>query len=127
MIRYPILIFAGLLSAPLLEIASIIWMQIMPQSADLTANYFPTVVLPVALLLHFIMALVLWKAFEPAPKSGGATYLGCHVVTQIIMLNYFHNPAADIAMFVLMLLISGGLVLFVFNRYFWCPQCAGSV
>lgn len=127
MIRYPILILAGLLSAPLMEFASMAWMKIMPQSADLTANYFPAVVLPVALLLHFVVALALWKAFEPAPKSGGAVYLGCHVVAQALLLNSFHNPMADIAMFVLMLLISGTLVLFIFNRYFWCPQCAGPV
>lgn len=127
MIRYPILIFAGLLSAPLMEIISMIWMQIMPLTADLTANYFATVVLPVALLLHFLMALALWKAFEPAPRSGGVTYLGCHVAAQVAMLSYFHNPVADIALFALMLMISGGLMLFVFNRYFWCPLCAGPI
>ena len=103
-----------------------VWMQIMPTSADLTANYFAVVVLPTALFLHFVMALLLWKAFEPAPRSGGAVYLGCHIVTQALMLNYFQNPAADIAMFVLTLLISGSLMLFVFNRYFWCPHCAAS-
>ena len=127
MIRYPVLVLAGVLSAPLLEIIGMIWMQIMPMSADLTANYFATVVLPAALFLHFVMALVLWKAFEPAPKSGGAVYLGCHIATQAVMLNFFHNPPADIAMFALMLLLSGGLMLFVFNRYFWCPQCAGPI
>ncbi len=127
MIRYPVLVLAGVLSAPLLEIVGMLWMQIMPLSADLTANYFAGVVLPAALFLHFVMALVLWKAFEPAPKKGGATYLSCHIITQAVMLNFFHNPVADIAMILLMVLVSGSLMLFVFNRYFWCPQCAGPI
>lgn len=127
MIRYPVLILMGALSAPLTEVLSMVWLQILPTGVDLTANYFTAVLLPVALLLHFAMALVLWKAFEPAPIRGGVAYLSAHLITQGLMLNMFLNPAADIAAFLAVLLASGSLVIFVFNRYFWCPQCAGPV
>lgn len=127
MIRYPVLILMGALSAPLMEVLSMLWMQILPASADLTANYFTAVVLPVALCLHFVMALVLWKAFEPAPLTGGAVYLGTHLLVQGIMLNAFFNPPLDILIFLAVLLTSGSLMIFVFNRYFWCPRCAGAV
>ncbi len=127
MIRYPVLILMGVLSAPLTEILSMAWLQLLPGTADLTANYFTAVVLPVVLFVHFVMALVLWKAFEPAPISGGAAYLGAHLISQGLLLNMFFNPPADIAAFLALVLASGCLMIFVFNRYFWCPHCAGSV
>ncbi len=127
MIRYAVLLVMGVLSAPLMEVLSMLWLQILPASADLTASYFTAVVLPVALFLHFAMALILWKAFEPAPVRGGAVYLSAHLITQGLLLNLFHNPAADIAAFLAVLLASGCLMIFVFNRYFWCPHCAGPV
>ena len=127
MIRFPILILMGVLSAPLADLLSIVWLQILPSSVDLTASYFTAVVLPVVLLLHFSMALILWKAFEPAPIPGGAAYLGAHLVSQGLMLNMFFNPPADIAAYLAIVLASGCLMIFVFNRYFWCPQCAGPV
>jgi hypothetical protein len=73
------------------------------------------------------MALVGWKAFEPDPKVGGAVYLGTHLLAQTALLATLGNPVSDIAMSVLVLLVSGSLVLFVFNRYFWCPQCLGPI
>ncbi len=127
MIRYPVLILMGVLSAPLMEVLSMLWLQLLPTNADATANYFTAVVLPVALTLHFAMALILWKAFEPAPIPGGAAYLSAHVITQGIMLTLFHNPLADIVAFLGVLLASGCLMIFVFDRYFWCPKCAGPV
>ena len=127
MTRYAILILMGVLSAPLMEVLSMLWLQILPANADLTGSYFTAVVLPMALLLHFAMALILWKAFEPAPIKGGAVYLGTHLIAQGLMLNTFFNPPADILAFLAVLLASGCLMVFVFNRYFWCPQCAGPV
>jgi hypothetical protein len=126
-IRYALLILMGVLSAPLMELLSMLWLKLMPTSADLTANYFTAVALPVALFLHFAMALILWKAFEPAPIPSGAAYLTAHLIAQGILLKVFFNPAADIAAFLAVLLASGCLMIFVFNRYFWCPQCAGPV
>ena len=80
MIRFPVLILAGLLSMPLMEVFSMLWFRVAPANLDLTANYFLMVVLPAALVLHFLMALLLWKAFEPSPKTGGAVYLACDPV-----------------------------------------------
>ena len=95
----------------------------MPLDMDLTASYFSMVVLPVALILHFLMALLFWKAFEPRPTTGGAAYLLTHIAAQGIMLTLLGNPFMDVARYLLMLAISGSLILFVFNRYFWCPKC----
>lgn len=124
MIRFPVLLLAGLLSAPLMDLGSVAWMQMMPPSIDLTANYFAMVVLPVALILHFAVALICWKAFEPSPLAGSVVYLGTHLVAQALMLNLLLNPLADILVYDLILLGTGSTILFVFNRYFWCPACA---
>lgn len=127
MIRIPLLILAGLLSAPLMEIAGFFWMRAVPAEIDLTANYFTMIVLPMALLVHFAICLIFWKAFEPTPRIGGVVYVGTHVVTQGGLLTVLGNPLADVGLYCLMLLISGGLTQFVFDRYFWCPQCAGPI
>ena len=127
MLRNLLLILAGLLSAPLMEVGSVVWMRILPGAMDLTASYFAMVVLPVALVLHFLSALLLWKAFEPAPKKGGTIYLTTHIVTQATVLSLSGNPVMDVLSFCVVLLLSGSLMLFVFNRYFWCPQCTGPV
>lgn len=124
MIRFPVLILAGLISAPLMDLGSVAWMQTMPAALDLTANYFLMVVLPVALILHFAMAVLLWKAFEPSPGPSSAAYLGAHATAQAVLLNVLLNPIQDILVYLLVILASGSLVLFVFNRYFWCAACA---
>lgn len=124
MIRYPLLIIAGLLSAVLMDLLSVVWMQAAPARLDLTAHYFLMVVLPVALVLYFTVAVVFWKAFEPSPLIGSVVYLGTHLAAQALMLNYFYNPIADIVVYEVILLAAGSTVLFVFNRYFWCPACA---
>lgn len=127
MVRIPMLILAGVLSAPLMEIAGYVWLQVVPLEMDLTAHYFSMVVLPMALLVHFLICLTFWKAFEPTPRLGAAVYVGTHVVAQATLLSLLENPLADIGMYCLMLLVSGSLTQFVFNRYFWCPQCAGPI
>jgi len=124
MIRFPVLILAGILSAPLMDLGSVAWMRILPAGFDLTANYFLMVVLPVALVLHFAVALLLWKAFEPSPGVSGIVYVGTHLTAQAVMLTLFLNPIHDILIYLLVILASGTVVLFVFNRYFWCPTCA---
>ena len=40
------------------------------------------------------------------------------------MLSLFGNPLGDIALCVVTSFACGAAVLFVFNRYFWCPACA---
>jgi hypothetical protein len=124
-VRIPILILAGLLSVPLMEIAGILWMRAAPLNIDLTANYFAMVVLPMALLVHFLACLALWKIFEPSPKVGGVTYVGTHVVAQSAALTLMGNPPMDVLVYCIILLFSGSLTQFVFHRYFWCPHCAG--
>jgi len=126
-IRIPLLVLAGLICAPLMEFGTMFWFEALPASMDLTGNYFLMVVLPVALVLHFLMALVLWKVFEPAPRQGTALFLSAHVVAQALLLNQFNNPPTDILIYCLVLIASGSAVLFVFNRYFWCQECMGLV
>jgi hypothetical protein len=124
-VRIPILILAGFVSVPLMEIAGFLWMRAAPAGIDLTANYFAMVVLPMALLVHFLACLALWKIFEPSPKVGGATYVATHVVAQASALTLMGNPPMDVLTYCSMLLVSGGVTQFVFHRYFWCPACAG--
>ena len=122
-IRIPLLLAVGLICAPLMEFGTLFWFEALPAGMDLTGNYFLMVVLPVALVLHFVVALALWKVFEPAPRQGAAIFLATHVVAQALLLNQFNNPVGDILSYCLVLMVTGGGVLFVFNRYFWCPEC----
>ena len=66
-VRAGLVILAGLLSAPLTDALSVLWMNLAPADLDLTGSYFLSVVLPAVLFLHLVMACVFWKAFEPEP------------------------------------------------------------
>ncbi len=124
MVRILLVVLAGIASTPLMEVLAVLWMRTLPADIDLTANYFLSVVLPMALVLHFAMALLLWKVFEPSPRRNPAIYLSSHILAQATMLTVLGNPLADVVFFCITLLGSGTLVMTVFNRYFWCPTCA---
>ena len=123
-VRAGLVILAGLLSAPLTDALSILWMNLAPADLDLTGSYFLSVVLPAVLFLHLVMACVLWKAFEPEPTRNPVIYVATHAVAQAAMLNLFNNPAADILTIIAIVIVSGTAVMALFRRYFWCEHCS---
>lgn len=123
-LRVTLVILAGLLSAPLTDLLGIFWLSMAPADLDLTGSYYLSVVLPAVLFLHLLMALLLWKLFERQPTRNPIIYVTTHVIAQAAMLNALGNPAADIAIYATVVLLSGAAVMGLFRYYFWCPHCS---
>lgn len=117
-------VLAGLVSAVLTEVLSFVAMNVAPSSIDLTGNFFVSVLIPVVLCVHVAMALLFWKAFEPNPLRNPVIFIVSHAAFQSAELVTFGNPARDIVLYVIIIVVSGALVSAVFRRYFWCPACA---
>ena len=122
-LRILILIIAGVISAPLLDVVSMAWMRSAPMGIDLVGNYFTSVAIPIVMIIHLLAALLLWKLFEPQAIRNCCIYVLSHAIAQAAMWNAFNNPVGDIVSIVVIILLSGGLVMGVFHRFFWCPAC----
>jgi|GEM_PF-5052810 len=123
-VRIFLVVFAGFLSMAITEVAAGVLLSFMPLDLDLTGNIFLSVVVPAVLLTQVLMALIFWKAFEPNPIRNSVIYVLAHAGFQTVELASFGNPTADIIAYVVIICLSGALVTFVFQRYFWCPACA---
>ena len=122
--RYVVLVIAALISAPLFEVLSMVWLRLLPASADLTGNYVATVAAPVALCLHFMWALALWKLFEPIANRGSVVFVGTHAMAQGALLAVLGNHVGDVIAVTAVVALSGTMVMGAFSRYIWCPHCA---
>ncbi len=116
--------FAGLVSAVLTEVGTGAWLAMAPADMDLTGNLFFAVVLPVVLVVHALMAVIFWKAFEPNPTRNPSIFVAAHLIFQMVELSNFGNPTGDLLAYATVILVSGVAVMGVFNRYIWCPTCA---
>ena len=119
MLHSSLAIIAGLLSVPLTEILTVIWLTNAPADLDMTATFFSSVVFPAVLSIHLLMMLIFWKALSRNPVRNCLLYVATHVVAQGLMLNFFGNPLRDIAIYVGIICLSGLLISAVFRRYLW--------
>jgi len=124
LLRIIILIIAGVLAAPAQEVLGVLWLQVMPLGIDLSGNYLLMVLVPVVLCLHFAIALVLWKAFEPAPGIASVVFVASHAVSQGLLLRLLGNPLGDVLTTCVIVVLSGALVTTVFSQFIWCPRCS---
>ena len=122
-LRIALTILAGLISAVLTEFLSMMILDVAPLRLDLTGHFFVSVLIPVTLGVHLTMALVFWKAFEPNPLRNPLIFIAAYAAFQAAELSTFGNPVADVARYVITIVVTGLLVSTVFRRYFWCPAC----
>lgn len=123
-VRILLVIFAGALSVGLTELFTGVILALAPLDLDLTASLFISVVTPAVLLVHLLMSLIFWKAFEPNPVRNALIFIASHAGLQILELMTFKNPVNDVVAYVIIIVLSGLLVSWVFRHYFWCAACA---
>jgi len=123
-VRILLVIFAGALSVGFTEVFTGAILALAPLDLDLTANLFISVITPAVLLVHLLMSLVFWKAFEPNPVRNPLIYIVSHAGLQALELITFKNPISDVTTYMIIIVLSGLLVTWVFRRYFWCAACA---
>jgi hypothetical protein len=117
-------IIAGAIAVVLTELFTMAILNFAPLDLDLTSNLFVSVVTPAVLMVHLLLALIFWKAFEPEPMQNSLIFVASHASLQAAELITFNNPSADVAAYVTIIVLSGLAVTWVFRRYFWCAACA---
>ena len=123
-LRICLVILAGALGVVLTEVFTMTVLSLAPLDMDLTSNLLVSVIIPAVLMVHLLLALVFWKAFEPEPMRNSLFFIASHASLQAIELIGFNNPMSDVASYVAIIIASGAAVTWVFRRYFWCPACA---
>lgn len=123
-VRITLVILAGAIGVVLTEVFTMTILNVAPLDLDLTSNLFVSVVTPAVLMVHLLLSLIFWKAFEPEPMRSSMIFIASHAGLQAYELFTFNNPPADVAAYVIIIVLSGLAVTWVFRRYFWCPACA---
>ncbi len=123
-VRIILVILAGAIGVVLTEVFTFAILQMAPLDLDLTSSLFVSVITPAVLMVHLLLALIFWKAFEPEPMRNSLIFIASHAGLQAYELFTFNNPTGDIAAYATIIVLSGLAVTWVFRRYFWCPACA---
>ena len=122
-VRIVLVILAGAIGVVLTEVVTMTILSVAPLDLDLTSSLFVSVITPAVLMVHLLLALIFWKAFEPEPMQNSLIFIASHAGLQASELYTLNNPTADITAYVTIIVLSGLAVTWVFRRYFWCPAC----
>ncbi len=101
------------------EILSIIWMSLLQQLAEVTANLFVLIPVPIVAAMVAVQALVLARVYRPQPLLLSAVYLVVFAAAYAFWLSRLFNPPADIARYVLVILVVGCIVFGFVWRFIW--------
>lgn len=101
------------------ELISIRWMSLLQRHADLTANLFVLVPVPVVALMVALQAFVLSRVYRARPLLYAAVFLGVHAAGYALWLTRLFNPPADVARYAAVVLVVGALVMWLFTRFVW--------
>lgn len=104
-------LLAAALSVGLTEAGVVLWMQLAGTRIDLVGHYFLLAVTPVIVTVSLLVGLVFNRFFAADPKLFGPLYLALWVSLHTIVLYLTDNPANDVAIYVELILLIGGLVL----------------
>ena len=112
-------VFVAIVSVLPTEIASIAWIGVLQDHADVTANLFVLVSAPAVAVMIALQALVLSRVYGRQPLRNAAVFLVVHAATYAFWLSRIFNPPADIASYAAVILVMGGIVMALFARFVW--------
>ena len=113
-----VIVFALLGTIPT-EILTVIWLGVVRDYIDITANLnlFVVAVAPVVAAIVTIQALLLSPAYRSRPLLHGAMYLGVYAAAYAVWMNALFNPVQDIFRAVATVVIVGSLVLLLIAKF----------
>lgn len=101
------------------ELLSIIWIGLLQSHAEVTASLFMLVPTPIVAGMVAIQALLLARIYRPSPLLLPAIYIGVFAAVYAFWLSRLFNPPADIARYVLVILLVGSAVFGIIGRVYW--------
>jgi hypothetical protein len=115
-------IVVAILCTVLTDVLGIVWLAVMREHFDLTGNYWLLVAVPAVAVVVALQALVLWRIYRIRPLYHGGIFLAVYSVAEVLYLTVMQNPTADIARYLAIILVVGGIVLSLFMRFAWQPR-----
>ena len=114
-------IFFALLSAIPTDLLTAIWLTVVRNHVDVTANLnlFLFAVAPVATAIVAVQALLLSRVYRSRPLRYGTIFLGVYAAAHAFWMNLLFNPLQDIVRYEATILIVGSLVLAIIGRLAW--------
>ncbi len=117
-LKYAAVVLVGVLGVLPTELVSIAWLTRLQANVEVTANLF-VLVSPVIAVVIALQALILSRLYRARPLRLAAVYLGVYALTYAAWLTRLFNPPADVARYVVVILIVGSLVMALFARFAW--------
>jgi hypothetical protein len=119
-------LLAAVLSVVLTEAGVVLWLNLAGSSIDLVGHYFLLAVSPVLIVVAVLIGLLFNRFFAADPKLFGPLYLALWMALHATALYLMENPANDVAIYVELILLIGGLVLIGFYFMRWrAPMTPG--
>ena len=118
-VKYVAVVVVALSSVLPTELMSIRWMALLQRDAEVTANLFVLVPVPVVALMVALQAFVLSRVYRARPLLFAAVFLGVHAAGYALWLTRLFNPPADAARYAAVVLVVGGVVMWLFTRFVW--------
>ena len=118
-LKYAAVGLVGVLGVLPTEVLSIAWLTLLQEHVEVTANLFVLVPAPVVAVMIALQALILSRLYRARPLRLAAVYLGVYALTYAAWLTRLFNPPADVARYVVVILIVGSLVMALFARFAW--------
>ena len=101
------------------EVLGILWIALLRGYLDVTAHLFFLITGPVVGAMVAIQAFALSRVYQARPVPLAAVYLGVYAATYAFWLSRIFNPPGDIARYVAVVLIVGGIIMALFARFAW--------
>ena len=101
------------------EVLGILWMTLLRDYVDVTANLFLLVAGPVVAGMVALQAFALSRIYRARPVLLAAVCVGVYAATYAFWLSRVFNPPGDIARYAAVVVVAGGIVMALFARFAW--------
>ena len=115
-----VIVFALLSTIPT-DVLTAIWLTVVRDHIDVTANLnlFLVAVAPVVTAVVAVQALLLSRAYRSRPLLHGAIFLGLYAAAHASWMARLFNPVEDIVRYAAVILIFGFLVMAIIGKFVW--------
>ncbi len=120
-VKLALVVVFALLSVIPTDILTAIWLSVVRNYIDVTANLnlFLVAVAPVVTVVVAVQALLLSRAYRSRPLLYGAIFLGIYAAAHASWMARLFNPVEDIVRYAAVILIFGLLVMAIVGRLLW--------
>ena len=120
-VKLAMVIGFALLSAIPTDVFTVMWLTVVRDYVDVTANLnlFLVAVAPVVAGIVAVQALLLSRAYRTRPLLHGAVYLAVYAAAHAFWITLLFNPVQDVVRYALTIFVVGSLTMLLIARLVW--------